>query len=117
MQPARRGGASARSDEEEDEEDVGPLIGAPKNRLVMGLWPEGPQPLINHFVSGAAQLHLVRITAYFLCNSTDPRQRCLCRIISFERRAVEIMAIDADQDAFRAKKATMKGMSVRLPSI
>ena len=34
---------------------------------------------------------------------------------AFERRAMEIIAIDAHQDAFQEQEATMKGISVRLP--
>ncbi len=65
----------------------GPLYGTPKNMLVMGLWPEGPQPLINRFAfRGAARLDLVRITAYFLCNSSRP-QRYLCPYYQLSRVA------------------------------
>ena len=34
---------------------------------------------------------------------------------AFERRAMEIVAIDAHQDAAQEQEATMKGISVRLP--
>lgn len=34
---------------------------------------------------------------------------------AFELRAMDIIAIDAHQDAFQEQEATMKGISVRLP--
>ena len=91
------------------------MYGTPISKLDMGQCPGGALPLENRSAFGAERLDQVKLLAYSPLNTANHTEVFMSVISAFERRAMEIVAMDDAEAWAQAEEAAMKGISVRLP--
>ena len=77
----------------------------------MGQCPGGALPLENCSAFGAERLDQVKLPAYSQLNTANHTEVFMSVISAFERRAMEIVAMDDAEAWAQAEEAAMKGLA------